>query len=238
MNGFLYGIGLHWRLNLRSKEILIHYYVVPLIFYLLVGSIFNTIMPDSADSLIQTMAVFGITLGGVLGSPYPLVEYYGTEIKKAYQVAGIPLWTMAFGNFISGLLHLFLMSMIIFFTSFAVFDAKRPENLAGYFLFLILLIMASLSVGMVFGLFIKSPSKMGMACQLVFLPSVLISGIMFPADMLPSALHNLGKVLPAYWGFKGMCADTIKAGDAAALVVIFAVSVILCAWKIKRIYVE
>ena len=34
MRAFIYQIGLNWKLNLRSKELLVHYYVVPLVFYL------------------------------------------------------------------------------------------------------------------------------------------------------------------------------------------------------------
>lgn len=37
MRAFIYQIGLNWKLNLRSKELLVHYYVVPLVFYLFIG---------------------------------------------------------------------------------------------------------------------------------------------------------------------------------------------------------
>lgn len=92
-------------------------------------------------------------------------------------------------------------------------DAALPKNIGGYFLSLLLLITASLSIGMVFGLFMKSPSKIEMSAQLVFLPSILLSRVMFPANKLPEALQYAERILPA-------------------------AGVILSAWKIEKLYVE
>lgn len=238
MTAFLYGIGLHWKLNARSKEILVHYYVVPLIFYIFIGGIFTSIDPTASNTIIQVMTVFGITMGGVLGSPYPLVEFYGSEIKKAYQVGGIPLWTIAAGNLISGLLHLFLMSMIILITAPVFFDAKIPENLPVYFIFLFLFIIASLSIGMVFGLFLKTASKLGMATQLVFLPSIMLSGIMFPKSMLPELLQQIGKIFPATWGFQGMCSNKISPQNFWALIIITVIGIGISFLKVKQLNKE
>ena len=35
MNGFLYGVELQWKLDIRSKSLLVTCYVVPLVFFLL-----------------------------------------------------------------------------------------------------------------------------------------------------------------------------------------------------------
>lgn len=86
MSAFLYEIALHWRLNMRSKEILVHFYLVPLVFYIFIGGVFTSIDPEAYKTIIQVMTVFGVTMGGVLGSPYPLIEFYGARTKKAYQV--------------------------------------------------------------------------------------------------------------------------------------------------------
>lgn len=234
MNAFLYGIGLQWKLNARSKEILVHYYLVPLIFYVFIGGIFTAIDPESSDTIIQSMTVFGITMGGVLGSPYPLVEFYGSDMKKSYQVGGIPVWTAAAGNFISGVLHLFLMSMVILITAPFMFDAAMPGYLPGYFLFLLLLITASLSVGMVFGLCLKSASKLGMATQLVFLPSIMLSGMMFPKSLLPQVLQNIGKIFPATWGFQGMCQSGVEMRDVLPLLIILFIGIAISSVRLKH----
>ncbi|MCI9025690.1 MAG: ABC transporter permease, partial [Dorea sp.] len=45
MNGFLYGVVLQWKLDIRSKSLLVTCYIVPLIFFLLMGGIFTSVMP-------------------------------------------------------------------------------------------------------------------------------------------------------------------------------------------------
>lgn len=40
-----------------------------------------------------------------------------------------------------------------------------------------------------------------MFSQLVFLPSILLSGIMFPSELLPGVLGAAGRIFPASWGF-------------------------------------
>lgn len=238
MKPFIYQIGLNWKLNFRSKELLVHYYVVPLVFYLFVGGVFTTILPDANKTLIQVMSVFAITMGGVLGSPYPLVEFYHSDIKKAYQVGKIPLWTIAASNFISGIMHLFVMSLIILLSAPVIFEAQLPVNLLVYLFSLLLFIAVSLSVGMVFGLFFKSAAKMGMATQLVFLPSIMLSGIMFPLEMLPSFLQVVGKLLPATWGFELMCAGDFLGINILVQLTFLVIMVVASGIKIKKIKTE
>ena len=46
MNGFLYGVALQWKLDIRSKSLLVTCYIVPLIFFFLMGGIFTSVMPE------------------------------------------------------------------------------------------------------------------------------------------------------------------------------------------------
>ena len=46
MNGLLYGVALQWKLDIRSKSLLVTCYIVPLIFFLLMGGIFTSVMPE------------------------------------------------------------------------------------------------------------------------------------------------------------------------------------------------
>ena len=237
MKAFIYQIKLNLILNLRSKELLIYYYVVPLGFYLFMGGVFTSITPESNQTIIQTMSVFSIIMGGVMGSPYPIVEFYHSDIKKAYQVGHIPLWTVVVCNFISALFHLLVMSMIILISAPLIFKAQLPMNLGLYFLDLLLFIIISLLIGTVFGLVCKSSSKMAMATQFVFLPSLMLSGIMFPSSMLPSFLQQLGRIFPATWGYELMCSNELIIKNVTVLlsmgIILFFVTII-CLKRIER----
>ena len=54
MKAFLYGIALQWKLDIRSKTLLITCYIVPLLFFGVMGSIFTSVMPNSKETLIQS----------------------------------------------------------------------------------------------------------------------------------------------------------------------------------------
>lgn len=91
MNGFLYGVALQWKLDIRSKSLLVACYIVPLIFFLLMGSIFTSVMPEMGSTLIQSMIVMSVSMGAFIGLPPSLIETYGSDIKKVYKANGVPI---------------------------------------------------------------------------------------------------------------------------------------------------
>ncbi|AHF07109.1 ABC transporter permease [Desulfitobacterium metallireducens] len=238
MNAFIYGVALQWKLDFRNKGVLLTYYVVPLVFFAFMGGIFSSINPAANDTLIQSMTVFGVTMGAILGAPAPLVELYGSEIKKAFTVGGIPLWVASINNFISAFVHLFIMSLMIFIVAPIAFEAKMPVHLALYFFSLAIFIIVSLAVGTVLGLFIKNTSRLTMASQFIFLPSIMLSGIMFPVNMLPKVLENVGRVFPATWGFKLMTSEIFNAKLLIPLAFILLASTCISGYKLSKIGLE
>ena len=82
MRAFLYGVFLQWKLDIRSKTLLITCYIVPLLFFLIMGGIFTSVMPEARYTLIQSMTVFGVTMGALIGLPPSLVEIYSSNIKN------------------------------------------------------------------------------------------------------------------------------------------------------------
>lgn len=235
MNAFLYGISLQWKLDLRNRGVLLTYYVVPLVFFLFIGGIFTSINPEAYKTLIPAMTVFGVSMGAFLGAPAPLVELYGSEMKKAYKVGGIPLWTAAVGNLISGLIHLMIMSALIFLIAPVAFHAEVPTSAFTYFVTLAVFIAACLSIGTLLGLFVKSSSKLTMISQIIFLPSIMLSGIMFPANMLPQVLQSIGKIFPATWGFISLCGSGWNATGLLILMGIIAIAALISAWRIGKL---
>lgn len=238
MEAFLYGILLQWKLDLRNKGILLTYYVVPLVFFGFMGGIFTSITPDTKSTLIQSMSIFGVTMGAILGSPIPISETYGSELKKSYQVGRVPLCIPIINNFISAFVHLFIMSTIIYFVAPAAFHAAVPKNSAMYFIMLAIFIVTSLSIGTVLGLTIKATSKLTMVSQFIFLPSLMLSGIMFPAKMLPKQLAAFGKIFPATWGFEIMKDNSMNFNLLLPLLVIIIICGCASALRIKKLRID
>lgn len=238
MSAFLYGIAIQWKIDIRNKGVILTYYIVPLVFFCFMGGIFTSINPAAKDTLIQSMTVFGVTMGAILGAPISLAELYGSEIKKSFKVGGIPLWVAAANNFISAFIHLFIMSLVIFFISPIAFSAKIPQSLVLYFASLALFIITCLNVGTMLGLLIKSASKLTMASQFIFLPSIMLSGIMFPVNMLPKVLENFGKIFPATWGFKMMTNKVFDIDMFLPLVLILLITLCISGYRLSKIGIE
>lgn len=238
MGAFLYSVGLQWKLDLRNKEIFMTYYVVPLVFFGFMGGMFTSIDPNAYKTLIQSMTIFGVTMGAFLGSPIPLIELYSSEMKKVYIVSGIPLWSSVMTNIISSFIHLMIMSLIIFFIAPLAFNATIPNNLLTYFMSLIIFIIACLLVGTVLGLFVKSTAKLTMLSQFIFLPSIMLSGIMFPSNMLPNFLQHIGKLFPATWGYLSMREEIFKFTNILPLLLIIMLAIVVSIFGLRRLRKE
>lgn len=201
MNAFLYSLLLQCKLDIRSKSLLITCYIVPLLFFLVMGGIFTSLMPDISETLIGSMTIMGVSMGALIGVPPSLAEVYGSDISNMYKANGIPLYFGLCSILISAFLHLMVMSMIITILGPLLFQASLPADFLVYLLKLAFFIIVDLSIAAVLGVAIKNQAKLTMYAQLIFLPSIMLSGIMFSADLLPDVLAYLGKLFPAAWAY-------------------------------------
>lgn len=235
MRAFLYGVFLQWKLDIRSKTLLITCYIVPLLFFAVMGGIFTSVMPQAKDTLIQSMTVFGVTMGALIGLPPSLVEIYSTDIKKVYKANGVPLHLGLVLTNISAYIHLFIMSVVLYFAAPLTFNAEIPDNPGRYFISLAVFIAVSLSIASIIGLAVKDQAKTSMVSIIVFLPSILLSGIMFPIDLLPKSFQTAGKIFPASWGYRIMADHIFQLKNLVPLTVLFVLAVFACIILLRRL---
>ena len=228
MNGFLYSLTLQWKLDIRSKSLLVTYYIVPLIFFLLMGGIFTSVMPEMGSTLIQSMIVMSVSMGAFLGLPPSLIETYGSDIKKIYKANGVPihlgLVTMVFSAFV----HLMITCMVILLLAPILFKANLPSQFLLFFLALAIYIFVSLSIGSILGRTVNNQAKLTMIAQLIFLPSIMLSGIMFPRNLLPDFLQAIGRLFPASWGYRLMLDHGFGLENLWYLILVSCISVMTC----------
>lgn len=235
--GIVYGIGLQFRLDLRSKSLLVTCYLVPLVFYAIMGGIFTSVMPGVSDTLIQSMTVMGVSMGALIGVPPTLAEIYGTDVRRMYQAGGVPLSFGLAAAALSAFIHLMIMSGIICVTAPLAFGASLPQDMPRYVASLALFLIVSLSIACALGVWVRDQAKLTMFSQLIFLPSIMLSGILFPSDLLPEFLQTLGRIFPAAWGYRLMAQGAgglETAGSLTALTVILILACILCALGLRR----
>ena len=234
MSGFFYGVALQWKLDIRSRSLLVTCYVVPLIFFLLMGGIFTSVMPDMRCTLIQSMVVMSVSMGAFIGLPPSLIETYGSDINKVYKANGVPVYLGLVTMFISAFIHLMISCAVIVLLAPVLFEAVLPAQLPIFFFALAIYIIVSLSIGSILGLIIKNQTKLTMIAQLVFLPSIMLSGIMFPIDLLPNILEIAGRIFPAFWGYRLMLDNGFCPENLWYLIFVFFTAVIVCGILLKK----
>ena len=235
MGAFLYGTSLQWKLDIRSKTLLITCYIVPLLFFAVMGGIFTSVMPEARYTLIQSMTVFGVTMGALIGLPPSLVEIYSSDIKKVYKANGVPLYLGLVLTNISAYIHLFIMSIILYIAAPLAFNAEIPENPVLYFASLAIFIAVSLSIASIIGLAVKDQAKTSMVSIIIFLPSIMLSGIMFPIELLPKAFEIVGKIFPASWGYRVMADSTFQLENLLPLVAILILAICVCGILLRKV---
>ena len=67
-----------------------------------------------------------------------------------------------------------------------------------------------------------------MIAQLVFLPSIMLSGIMFPSNLLPGFLQAIGRLFPASWGYRLMLDHGFGLENLWYLILVSCISVMTC----------
>ena len=130
------------------------------------------------------------------------------------------------------------MSIIIFALAPIVFHATIPSNIPLYFITLALFVIVSLTISCVLGLAVKNQAKLTMYSQVVFLPSIMLSGIMFSAELLPNFLESMGKLFPATWGYTLLIQKNIEVSTFIPLVFILIISVFVSVQLLKKIRSE
>ncbi len=235
MKAFLYTLYLKTKLDLKSMDILITNYLVPLLFFGVMGAVFTSIMPESRTTLIPSMVIFSVTMGSLIGIPGSIMEYSQNDLRKSFKSAGIPMDAIVASSFISGFLNLSVVSCIIYFVSPLAFKSVVPENIWLFITGFSVFLTATLLLGILLGLYAKNSSKLTMYAQLIFLPSMMLSGIMFPADMLPKILEYAGYLLPATHGMNLLSSQALETNHFLVLSMSAIVLLVLIKLRLNRL---
>jgi ABC-2 type transport system permease protein len=202
MKSFFTYLGIQLKTDLRDRGILMTYYLVPLVFFVVIGSVFSSINPLMKPVLAASMSIFAVTMGAVMGTPLPLVRARESGTLRAFRINGIPDGAVLAVHTVSACIHLFIVSIIIYVLSPVLLHSAWPSHPGLYMLVLLLILLASVGIGILIGSTARSQSTASMISMLVFLPTVMLGGIMFPASMLPPVFEKAALVLPSTYAMQ------------------------------------
>jgi ABC-2 type transport system permease protein len=197
MKVMLTNIKIYYLITFRNPFLLIANYLLPIAFYLLFSSIFISIDPSNKIGVITNMSIFAMLMSSCIALPGVTVKYSNGDIRKAYVASGIKLWHVFLSVGINNVIHALLCSAFILLTAPLIFGATLHSNLGEYITVLLMGAVLLTLIGLFIGLYSKSESISTVVSQLVFLPSMFLSGITLDESFLPTFLQHFSKIIPA-----------------------------------------
>jgi len=207
MTAFTNHFTFEFRTGIRNRSLLLLNYLFPLVFYLMMGFVMTGINPLFRDILLPGMVVFAIYSAAILGLPDPLVQARDSGIFRSYNINGVPKLNILSIPALTTSLHLVIVTVLITFSAPLLFDAPAPVNWGNFVIVFLATLFAAAGLGVLIGVVSPNSRSTILLSQLLFLPSMLIGGLMLPYSMLPRAAQIIAQLLPsthAMNAFKGL----------------------------------
>jgi ABC-2 type transport system permease protein len=196
MTAFFHHFMYDFRTGLRDKSLLLMNYLFPLGFYVLMGLLMTGLNPMFAPTMIPAMVLVAIMACTLLGLPNPVVESREAGIFRSFKINGVPALSIVTISVLSSLVHIILVSIIITFTAGPFFKAGIPINWGYFGLILLLTAFTMASLGMLIGVVSPNSRTIVLFSQAIFLPSMILGGLMVPSSLLPPSLYRISLLLP------------------------------------------
>lgn len=197
-NHFLF----EFKTGIRNPSAMLMLYLLPLGFYAAMGFIMVEINPDFKQLLIPAMIVFAIMSSMILGFPTGLVEAREGGIYRSFKINGIPALSILVVPALSVGFHGLITSAIVALTAGPLFDAAEPVNWLALVLISLLVVFTFSTLGMLIGVVSSNSRAVVLWSQLIYLPSILLSGMMIPLVLIPEAFQKVSGLLPSTYAMQ------------------------------------
>jgi ABC-2 type transport system permease protein len=197
MNAFFHHFTFEFRTGIRNKQLLLMNYLFPLGFYLMMGFIMPGINPPFKEAIIPAMVIFAVLSATLMGIPDPLVNARENGIYRSFKINGVPSISILIIPALTTILHLAIVSLIITASAPVLFDAPLPSNWLNYVTIVAATAFACAGISVLIGVVSPNSRMTVLWSQILFVPAMLLSGLMMPFRMLPTAAQMVSRLLPA-----------------------------------------
>lgn len=230
MTAFVNHFGFEFRSGLRNPSIMLMNYLFPLAFYAFMGLVMTRINPDFVQSIIPAMIIFAGMASTFLGLPGPLVQDRETGVFRTYKINHVPALSILAVPTLATVIHTVIAALIVTLTAGPLFGAQAPVHLGWFLAILLLTVLTFGALGALIGVVSADARATVLWSQLLFLPSMMMGGLIMPLDILPDTLARLAGLLPpahAMQAFMGLAYGAETTMNPVVSVMVLAATALL-----------
>ena len=183
------------RLFWRNPSAAFFNFALPLIFLLLIASVFNTDKQE-LNTLIPGIAGMSVMATTFTALAFNLTFYREQGILKRILGAPLPRTTYFGGLIGSAITNALVQVLLVVAIGHLIYDVSWPKDWVALFVFTMLGVVACGSLGIAFAQVIPNFDSAPAYVNAVFLPAIFISGVFYDDVHLPSVLKGIAEALP------------------------------------------
>jgi imidazolonepropionase-like amidohydrolase/ABC-type multidrug transport system permease subunit len=207
MKPYLALISNNLRLAVRERSVIFFNYLFPLILFFALGGMFRAQGSGNAAVVVTMTLVIGIVTNGLLGVGLTAVQEREAGILRRFKVAPISPAPILSASLVTGWL-LYLPNVVLTFgLAHYMWSMPLPRNGISLLVLLSAGVAAFRAIGLIVGAVANSTQESTILVQLIFMPTILLSGLSIPAALLPDWAQMIAGFLPASYlvtGLQGM----------------------------------
>jgi ABC-2 type transport system permease protein len=210
MRAFANHLAYDFRSALRDRGRLLLFHLFPLAYFALCGSFMTAVNPFFRQAMLPGMVLFAVMSAALLAAPSALVQARENGVFRSYRINGVPSASILSVPVVGAALHVAVVSLAISLAGAFVFGGRTPASAAGFAAAALLSYAAYAALGVLIGVAAGKDASAILVSQLIFVPSIMLGGLMVPARMMPEGLQRIALVLPsthcmrAFAGLGGM----------------------------------
>jgi ABC-2 type transport system permease protein len=197
MSAFTNHFVFEFKTGLRNPTLMLMFYLFPLAFYAMVGLIMTQINPGFTETLIPAMVVFVVMVATILGMPGPLVEAREAGIYRSFKINGVPALSILAIPALTTIFHTLIVSVVISLTAGPLFQGAAPVHWGTLALLAALAAFSMAAIGSLIGVVASGARSTVLWAQMIFLPSMMLGGLMVPLELLPESILPFASILPS-----------------------------------------
>jgi ABC-2 type transport system permease protein len=210
MSAFVHHLSYDFKSGIRDKGKLLMIYLFPLVFFALAGSLMTAVNPFFKETMLPGMVLFALMSSTLFTLTGGIVAAREMGVFRSFRINGVPVASIIAIPVIGGAVHTAIVSTIISLGGAYLFGGVAPSHIGGFAAAGFLSYAAFAGIGVLIGTAAAKDNAATMLAQLIYIPSILLGGLMMPASILPEGFRRMSLLLPsshamnAFTGLGGM----------------------------------